>query len=182
MRIVLIRHPTPLIAPGICYGRLDVGVDPSADAWIDRLAADPPLQTAQRIWTSPANRCRVPANAMAQALAVPVTIDPRLRELDFGHWEGQPWDAISRTELDRWAAAPLSFVPPGGESGAELIARVRVFHADLHRDGQDCVIVSHGGPLKILHALLREEPVDLLAAPPPIGSVSFVDCHAASVA
>jgi alpha-ribazole phosphatase len=176
------RHPTPAIEPGICYGRLELGLDPSAQAWIDRLAADPPLPTARRVWTSPAIRCHVPAHAMALALAVPVTVDPRLRELDFGHWEGQPWDAISRTELDRWAAAPLSFAPPGGESGADLIARVRAFHADLHRENQDCVVVSHGGPLKILDALLRGKPVDLLAAPPPIGSVSFVDCHAASVA
>ncbi|HEX3576566.1 MAG TPA: histidine phosphatase family protein [Rhodopila sp.] len=181
MRIALIRHPTPAIGPGICYGRLDVGLDPSAQAWIDRLAADSPLPTARRIWTSPAIRCHGPANAIALALAAPLTVDPRLRELDFGHWEGQPWDVISRTELDRWAAAPSSFAAPGGESGADLIARVRAFHADLRRDGQDCMVVSHGGPLKILNALLRGKPVDLLAAAPPIGSVNLIDCHAASV-
>ncbi len=64
--------------------------------------------------------------------------------------------------------SPLSFAPGGGETGLHLIDRVGKFYADLCRDQQDCVVVSHGGPLKILTALLQNTPVDLLAAAPPI--------------
>ncbi len=51
-------------------------------------------------------------------------------------------------ELDRWADDPLSFRAPGGESGEELIARVTDFFAGLDQLRQDCVVVSHGGPLQ----------------------------------
>jgi alpha-ribazole phosphatase len=179
MRIVLVRHPAPSITPGLCYGRLDVGLHPAGEDQIASLATDPAFQGAVQVWTSPALRCRVPAEAIARAVGVPLTIDPRLQELDFGAWEGQPWEAIGRADLDRWAVSPLTFAPPGGESGAELVARVEEFQAELRRDRQDCIVVSHGGPLKVLSALLLRTRVDLLVPAPPIGSVRVVTFPAA---
>jgi alpha-ribazole phosphatase len=176
MRIALIRHLAPSIGPGICYGRLDVGIDPSAEQQIGRLVTDPVLSGAKLVWTSPARRCREVADAIALTLMVPMTIEPRLLELDFGDWEGRSWATIARTDLERWAASPLAFAPPGGESGAELVIRIREFHASLRRDQQDCVVVSHGGPLKVLAALLTEAPVDLLSIAPPIGSIRVITC------
>jgi alpha-ribazole phosphatase len=176
MRIALIRHPAPLIEPGICYGRLDIGVAPGAEAQIDEIAANPDLYGATCVWSSPSRRCRGLAGAIAQALGMPLTIDPRLQELDFGAWEGRSWDAIARADLDRWSASPLTFAPPGGESGAALIARISAFHAGLRQARQDCAIVSHGGPLKVLAALLSGHSVDLLAAAPPLGSIRIVTC------
>lgn len=174
MKIALIRHPRPSIEPGICYGRLDMALDPSTQDQIGRLAAATELLGAARLWTSPARRCRMLADAIALELAAPVTIDPRLQELDFGEWEGRSWDEIARSDLDQWAASPLTFAPPGGETGATLIKRVRDVHADLVRDQQDCAIISHGGPLKVLTALLLGMPVDLLVAAPPMGSIRIV--------
>jgi alpha-ribazole phosphatase len=174
MRIVLIRHPRPLIAPGICYGQLDIPVHPEAAETIARIAADPGLKGATRVWSSPAYRCRVLADAIAEALAVPLTIDHRLLELDFGDWEGRPWDTVARADLDRWAAEPVTFAPPGGESGAALIARIRAFEVDLRHDRLDCVVVAHGGPLKALAALLTGKPVDLLAPALPVGGVQDI--------
>lgn len=171
MRIVLIRHPRPLIAPGVCYGRLDIPLHPSAAANITRLTADPALCGVSHVWSSPATRCRTLADAITLATGAALAIDNRLRELDFGEWEGRAWTSVNRACLDRWAMAPLSFAPPGGESGAAIIARVRAFQAELQRDQRDCVVVSHGGPLKILSALLRGQAVDLLAAAPPLGSL-----------
>jgi alpha-ribazole phosphatase len=173
MKIALIRHFVPSIAPGICYGRLDVAANPKAHQ-IARLAANPALLGATRIWTSPARRCRTLADGLAQALSATQTVDARLQELDFGAWEGKAWDTIPLAELDRWAASPLTFAPPGGESGAALVLRVRNFCADLTRDQQNCVVVSHGGPLKVLIALLGGKDVDLLTATPSMGAVTIV--------
>jgi alpha-ribazole phosphatase len=167
MKVVLVRHPAPMIAPGLCYGRLDI----EALADTSQIATDPALTGARVVWTSPAARCRGVAEAIAESLTVPLRLDDRLLELDFGAWEGQPWSAIGRDELDRWAADPVEFAPPGGESGAALIARVTNFRAVLD---QDCVVVAHGGPLKVLQALLRDQTIDLLAPPPGIGSVTAV--------
>jgi alpha-ribazole phosphatase len=160
-----VRHPAPQIEPGICYGRLDIPIYPNAD--IEALARNPMFDGSTIIWTSPAHRCRRLADRIADALSIPLIADPRLLELDFGAWEGKPWDEVPRAELDRWAADPLAFRAPGGESGGELIARVNDFLAGL---SQDCVVVSHGGPLRVLSALLLGKPVDLLSQPQAIGT------------
>jgi alpha-ribazole phosphatase len=168
VRIALVRHPAPLIGPGICYGRLDVKLHPSAAVPLAALAAR--LAGFADVVTSPARRCRL----TAAAIAGHATIDPRLLELDFGAWEGQPWDTVPRRDLDRWAADPLGFAPPGGETGAALVGRVRGFHDDLLARARDCVVVSHGGPLRVLAALLHGRPVNLLAPAPPLGSVEII--------
>jgi alpha-ribazole phosphatase len=158
----------------------------------------PPLLAQLRGWrwretqSSPSRRCR----EVAERIRLPVRIDPRLQELDFGAWEGCAWDDLPREALDRWAADPVGFAPPGGESGADLIARVSSFAADLVAGDGDCIVVSHGGPLKILVPLLwsffgrhggdgsckrsaivqavPELRPHLLAAAPPLGSVTIV--------
>jgi alpha-ribazole phosphatase len=174
MRVVLIRHLAPLIGPGICYGRLDIPMDPAGAARLRTIAADPVLRGIRQVWSSPALRCRHLADAIAACLSTSVAFDPRLQELGFGEWEGRPWDTIERSELDRWAADPLTFNPPGGETGAALIERISAFHADLCRFGQDAAIVSHGGPLKVLADLLHGRPMDLLAPAPAMGAVVLV--------
>ncbi len=163
MRILLVRHPAPDIAPGHCYGRLDVGLSAAgllaADGLRARLGA---AGIAQRT-SSPARRCRTIDEA--------ATLDDRLQELDFGAWEGRPWDGIDRAALDAWAADPLGFAPPGGEAGAALLARVTAFATDLLRRGQDAIVITHGGPLRLLPALLQGQTPDLLAPAPPFGAV-----------
>lgn len=160
--LFLVRHPAPAIEPGICYGRLDLDLSPAGEADLPRLLAALPRLP---VWTSPARRCR----RLADLLSATPTIDPRLQELDFGTWEGQPWDAIPRAALDTWAADPATFAAPGGESGASLLRRIE----SLGRDLPDAaIVVSHGGPLKLLAAILRGQQPDLLAPAPAIGSIT----------
>jgi alpha-ribazole phosphatase len=163
--IALIRHPPLQIAQGICYGRSDIAIaDPAS---IPPIAAQVRAMRAT-VWTSPLRRCRIVADAIG-----PNRIDPSLIEMDFGTWDGLPWDAIPRPALDAWAADPLAFAPPGGETGAALIARVTAFREALPPG--DHVIVSHGGPLKVLDALLRGHPVDLMAPSLPLASATFIE-------
>ena len=151
-------------AAGRCYGRTDLLLADPQDG--EALAAQlRPLGGA--VWSSPAARCRVVAG-----LVGPHQVDGRLAELDFGAWEGMHWDDVPLDALDRWAADPVAFAPPGGESGGALIARIRQFCAGLPEG--DHVVISHGGPLKVLAALLRGESVDLLAPAPGLGSVTIV--------
>ena len=161
------RHPAPDIAPGICYGRLDVDLSPAG------LAAIEPMRTALaasgigRVVTSPARRCL----RLARALSPEPIVDDRLQELDFGAWEGLDWNRVPRDLLDAWAADPVGFAPPGGETGGALIARVRLACAALR---EDCIVVTHGGPLRLMPALLRGDAPDLLAPAPPIGAMITV--------
>ena len=97
--IALVRHPPPHVAAGICYGSTDLGLaDPASVASLAvRLRALPGT-----LWTSPLRRCRSVADAVG-----PNLVEARLRELDFGAWEGLAWSDIPRAALDAWAADPL---------------------------------------------------------------------------
>ena len=176
MNVILIRHLDLLIPPGVCYGRLDIAPDPATEGQVRALVAHPALSGVTQVWTSPLLRCRSLAERIAFTAAAPLRVDVRLQEIDFGEWEGKSWEAIDRSAIDRWAASPLTFAPPGGESGAALIERVSEFHDQLRGERQNCAVVSHGGPLKVLDSLLRGIPVDLLAAAPSLGSVTLLTC------
>lgn len=153
MQVFLIRHPRPLIEPGLCYGRLDVDCeDPLPIA--KRLRVCIPAGTP--IIASPLRRAR----RLAEALNPEARIDERLSEIDFGEWEGQPWDVIDRALLDRWAADVLNFVPPGGESVARLQERVIDFAATLSDtfEAPRVAIVSHAGVMRALFGHWRRLP------------------------
>ena len=87
MRLYLIRHPAPLVAPGLCYGSTDLAVLPAQQ---ERVAAQlaKVLPLGLVLYSSPLQRCAGLAQALAQRLGGgPVRYDARLAELDFGQWE-----------------------------------------------------------------------------------------------
>jgi alpha-ribazole phosphatase len=146
----LIRHPRPSLAAGICYGASDVDVADEALECVSRLRELLPAHLP--LFSSPTRRCR----RLAEALHPAVQYDPRLREMDFGHWELQPWSRIPRAELDAWAAAPMSYAPPGGESVASVQARVTAFLQErCGPNGKDLAVVTHAGVIRIAIGKLR---------------------------
>ena len=163
--IFLIRHGPPRDAAGLCYGRLDVAAD------LPRPLARLPRAT---IWSSPAIRCRGLAEALGRPHRVRPRIDHRLQELDFGAWEGLAWDTLDRDRITAWARAPLGRSGPGSESAAALIARCRRFARELAGRPGHHVVVSHGGPLVVLQALLERRPVRLFAPRLRYGEVGRV--------
>ncbi len=170
--LILIRHPPVDLPSGICYGRKDVGLAGGFDMTeiIDKIPKQPDLE----IWSSPSRRCASVAIAVAEHLSAHVRYDDRLRELDFGGWEGMAWSDVPRTALDAWAADPLGFAPPSGESGAQLVSRVQKFYLEMCALRFAHIVISHGGPLRILLALAQGAEVRLLAPSPPLGSVQII--------
>lgn len=152
MQVFLIRHPRPVIEAGRCYGRLDVDCeDPQPVAHTLRVQ----IPTGTPVIASPLRRAR----RLAEAMTSQVQIDGRLSEIDFGDWEGKTWDEIDRAALDRWAADVLHFVPPGGESVAQLQARVINFALDLRALNMGRVaIVAHAGVMRALTGHWRGLP------------------------
>ncbi len=178
--VALLRHPPVRDAAGSCYGRLDLALVPGWEQQLGGLTDALARVRPQVVWTSPSHRCAVVAEALGCRLGVPVLRDGRLRELDFGDWEGVLWDKVPRRDLDRWAEDPVGFAPPSGESGAALIARVIEVASLLRRQGRPCVVLSHGGPLRLLPALLQGNAADLLAPAPPPGRLDVVMASARS--
>ena len=143
MILHLIRHPKPLVDPGICYGRQDLlPENPAAVA--ATLSAD--LPPGLPVWSSPLLRCR----ELAEYLHPRPILDARLAEMDFGDWEGRRWDDIPRAELDAWAADVAGFAPPGGESPRDLQRRALAFVDALQVP--EAVIVTHAGVIRTLLA------------------------------
>jgi len=108
--MIFLRHPRPAVAPGLCYGRLDLAEGPRAGAEI--AAALKRMPAIGHVLTRPARRCRRLARRIARAADVAPVEDHRLLELDFGAWEGVAWERIPRAESDPWAEDPWSRAPP----------------------------------------------------------------------
>jgi alpha-ribazole phosphatase/probable phosphoglycerate mutase len=159
-RLILIRHGEPdESVHGRCYGRLDPalsvrGREQMRQTWLllgtHRVAA---------IYSSPSRRAVESANL--RIVADPVaTVEGRLREIDFGEFEGLTYDEISARypeEYHQWMTQPAHIAFPGGESFAAMCTRVRAGVDDLRRmhSGQTVMVVSHAGVNRavVAHAL-----------------------------
>ncbi len=169
MHLFLIRH-TAVGVSGICYGHHDVPLADTfaaeAAATLARLPADVLAAPDLIVYASPATRCRLLAEALAPNPAI-LQFDERLRELHFGDWEGQPWDAIPRPELDRWSADYERLAPPNGETFGAMRHRLAGFLADLaaHADGaapdatSPVLVFTHGGAIRALLGAVLEFPL-----------------------
>lgn len=152
MELYLIRHPRPDVAEDMCYGHLDVGLAEPAQPVADRLR--PLLPGSFDLHASPLFRAR----ALAEILGRP-KLDGRLKEINFGEWEGETFAAIGNA-LDDWVADPIHFAAPGGEGAAELAERVCAWLDDLLETAptQPQVVVAHGGPLRAIAGTLLGLP------------------------
>lgn len=86
-----------------------------------------------RVISSPLFRAQETAGILAPA-GVRVETDPRLKEMDYGAWEGLTYeqiDARGAAARREWELAPDRLACPGGESGNDVALRVRSFLADL---------------------------------------------------
>lgn len=144
------------MAAGLCYGQTDLPLADDVKGWAAQLHAQ--IDPALPCYTSPLQRCRL----LAEALHPAPMADPRLMEMNFGDWEMQPWDALPRSALDAWAADPMGFAPPGGESVMQMQRRVLAFLQE--RDEEDLLLVTHGGVIKLLWGLAHGEPPEVWQA------------------
>ncbi len=146
MGLMLVRHTTPDVEPGTCYGRLDLPVAATFAAEAAAvLAALPPVTL---IVSSPLRRCRVLAQHIADIRGLTVELDERVQEMDFGAWEGLLWADIPRAELDAWADDFMHARPHGGESVAMLRERTVAALSDWRRRAQATAIITHSGVIK----------------------------------
>ena len=154
----LVRHAPVLAAPGICYGQLDLAADPIATAQCaERLASALPNSLVLR--HSTLQRCELLAKSVLTLRSdLEPVADNRLREMDFGAWEGQPWAALPRTELDTWATQIATYAPGGGERLWDMLARVgealREASIQASASGRDVVWIAHAGVARCVEWLL----------------------------
>lgn len=149
MRLFLLRHPLPHIAPGACYGATDIpAAAGEAQRVLHQLRASASIPPDAPIYSSPLQRCA----ELARLLGSP-TFDARLQEMNFGAWEMRRWDDIPRAEVDAWNDDLAHYRPGGGESVSEVAQRILAFRSELlRRRHEHAVIVCHAGTIRLLMA------------------------------
>jgi broad specificity phosphatase PhoE len=144
--IVFARHgQTAPNRDGLVLGRADPELTEEGRRQAALLAAALAEEPVTSIVTSPLVRARQTAEAVAAACGVPVTVDERLVEIDWGTWEGRPAGSLAVADVDRWTAEDGT--APEGESLESLSRRVETFCLEALDDGL-VVAVSHVSPIK----------------------------------
>jgi broad specificity phosphatase PhoE len=143
--IALVRHgQSSLNAEGRLVGRIDAPLTVLGQAQAAAVAeAVRRLGEVRRVVTSPLMRART----TAEAFGLPVEVDDRWIEIDYGSYDGQRLSEVPAELWDGWRA-DAAFTPPGGESLAAVGARVRVACDELAGGSDVTVVVSHVSPIK----------------------------------
>jgi broad specificity phosphatase PhoE len=150
----LLRHGEAVgNAQGVLLGRMDSPLTEYGERQASRLKTllGPDSKVA-RIISSPLLRARKTAESLD--LGIPVEVDERWTEVDYGILDGEKLTALPSDVWRAWRADPR-YRPPGGETLAELGVRVRGACDELFAEGglgaradQDVVVVSHVSPIK----------------------------------
>lgn len=164
LTLVLVRHgESEHNAAGRYQGHADAPLTRAGRAQAlalrERLAR---LTTSEpvRVVSSDLGRARETAEIVMPDRAI--TFDSRLRELHFGAFEGCSHEtclAMHGALYRSWLIGPSSVRPPGGETLAELEARVLDWLDTQPPDGVT-IAITHGGPVFVLLARLLDIPFD----------------------
>jgi len=166
-RILFVRHgETDYNAQGRLQGQRDIPLNARGRAQASGIgralakampAAIAALEAAEAFIASPLIRTRQTMELARAALGLPpprYALEPALKELTFGEWEGLTWPQVAKRdpagararEADKW-----NFAPPDGESYAMLATRLQPW---LESRAGDCFVVSHGGVARALMTLI----------------------------
>ncbi|MEM6360592.1 MAG: alpha-ribazole phosphatase [Bacteroidota bacterium] len=174
MDIYLVRHSTPDIPKGVCYGQADIDVTDSFDLEASRLKGILPENS--QCYSSPLKRCI----KMADYLSSDYQVDDRLMEMSFGEWEEKEWTTIDQTALNEWMTNFVSSRVPNGESFNDLISRAIDFWEELTetRASGNYIVYTHGGFIRsIVTHLLSMPPEKVYSFHLDFASVTKVSIH-----
>ncbi len=119
--LILVRHGESTgNADGLLLGRIDAPL--TVRGLAQARALGPLVAGAARVISSPLARARATAAALGTGL--PVEIDDRWVEVDYGEFDGMPLGSVPAEVWARWRSDP-DFRPPGGETLTEAGDRVR---------------------------------------------------------
>lgn len=142
------------------------------------------------IYTSDLVRARETAEIIARQRtpAVQIRVSAAWREIDFGDWEGLTYAQIAEQFKDQlgFFTDPEHCSPPNGEPLAHMQRRVKdalsaIVQSDDLPTAGDAVIVSHGGPLRVLLCSLLGMPLQrqwqLRLDPGSLSAIDLLPIH-----
>ncbi|WP_425357298.1 histidine phosphatase family protein [Parvibaculum lavamentivorans] len=179
--ILLARHGTThWTQEGLYNSHTDVPLIPAGRDEILRAAHTVIGRNVKNILCSPLRRTRESAAIFSDTLGVAVETDERLRELNFGLFEGQTRRDLSAPpfadEFFRWTDETVPYSPPGVESFSTAKERIVDFIRDTIEIPGPTLVVSHGVILRILLCVcvLGIEPHHFRRLQIDVGSISEI--------
>lgn len=143
MNIYLIRHTAVDVLEGICYGQTDVALKDTFKEEATIVCKKIKAIEPDAVFSSPLRRCSHLADFCGFHNA---KLDTRLKELNFGEWEGKSWSQIDMHIWERdWVNTPA----PQGESFAQMYKRAASFFDQLSISEYNRVaIFTHAGVIR----------------------------------
>jgi broad specificity phosphatase PhoE len=166
VRLLLVRHgETAWNAEHRLQGDHDVPLSDTGRAQARALGPLVSTHSPSVVVASPLARARETAELLGHP---PASCDPRWQEAHLGEWTGRQAVELPGTAYADWRAG--RHTPPGGESFAELTARVVEAVEALDPAAGTTLVVTHGGPIRALcHHLLGLHPALVV----PVGPASL---------
>ncbi len=156
MIIHIIRHTTPEVELGTCYGQTDLPLAETFEQEAKQVTKKL-FDHYDAVYTSPLQRC----SRLSEKLESPHHItDQRLMEYDFGDWELVPWSDFKSDAAQTWMNNFVDQPAPNGDSLLTMQSRVADFWAYLLSCEYETVaVVSHSGVLRLIHGAILETPL-----------------------
>ena len=153
--VVLVRHgETVWHAENRYAGVSDVALTPRGEQQARQLAAWARTAGLVAVWSSPLRRARRTAQGCATVADLPLDVDARLRELDFGEGEGLTSAEMTSTFPEARAAFladPAAHPLPGGEDPVAAAQRFTDCLEEItgkHPDGR-VLVVAHSSAIRL---------------------------------
>ncbi|MDE2896274.1 MAG: histidine phosphatase family protein, partial [Chloroflexota bacterium] len=166
--LYLVRHgETEWNRTGRIQGQVDIPLNEHGRAQAAALGnrlSDAPFTAA---YASDLSRTMQTAELITSGSGCEIEPTPELREFAYGEWEG-----LTIAEIEAQAPERLErrlqgrnedFAGPGGENAYDVIERVRRFHERAllrHGEGDNLLVVAHGGSLRALLVCLLDLPAE----------------------
>lgn len=151
MKVLLLRHGPVCVPSDLCYGHLEVPLQLPGAKWVGaaRQFVQQALGGDFTVWSSPSKRAIDIAQLFCESPSK-VQQDARLRELNFGAFEGRRWSEIPPAESIPWTDSNGEQPCPEGESYNMLHDRVCEMLPLWYQKASPVLAVCHGGPIRTL--------------------------------
>jgi len=149
--IYLIRHTTPKVEKGICYGQTDLDVADTFFSEAERIKNIIPFYF-DRIYSSPLKRCYKLGKFLQNENHI---ILQKLLEINFGDWEMKSYSELTNGEFMDWCTDFINKTPPNGESYKQMYERVKKgWENILNLNESKIAIVAHSGVIRIIFSII----------------------------
>jgi len=145
---------------GIATGWLDGELSETGRRHAAELGARRRDDGIAHVYVSDLGRAVETARIAFEGCAVPITEDARLREVDYGDWNGMP---VAKIDAERLRRVSEPF--PGGQSYLDVVRQMECFLQGLRADGR-FLVIGHSATRWALDHLLLGRPLEELVTEP----------------